>query len=70
MFLGEITGGEETYKNDPDLAKGNILAIEWKSVDELRGVVFHPKEILPLLEKGIKDGFSGGAVYIDPEGTG
>ena len=70
IFLGEIISGEETHLNDPDLAKANILAIEWKSVDELRQVVFHPRGILQLLEKGIKDGFSGGAVYLEPEVTG
>lgn len=70
IFLGEILGGQETHLNDPDLAKGNILGIEWKSVDELKQAVFHPKRILPLLEKGIEDGFSGGAVYVEPDVTG
>ena len=70
VFLGEIIGGEETHLNDPDFHKGNILAIEWKSVDELRQVVFHPKGILPWLEKGIENDFSGGAVYLEPDVTG
>ena len=70
IFLGEIVGGEETHLNDPDLAKGDILGIEWKTLDELRRVVFHPRGILPLLEKGIETGFSGGAVCLEPEVTG
>ena len=64
VFLGEITGGKETHLNDPTLNKGHITAIEWKTIDELKKEVFHPRDILPLIQKGIKNGFSEGGIYL------
>ncbi len=67
IFLAETISGEETHLKDPCLDKGHIEAIAWKSVDELRELVFFPEGILDYVEKGIRDGFKDGAIYLNPD---
>lgn len=65
IFLGEIVNGKETHLKDPCLEKGHILALEWKTIEELKKEKFYP-DILEELEKDINNNFQG-KIYLQPE---
>ncbi len=67
IFLGKIISGDETHLNDPCLKEGNIVSIEWRTVAELKQATFHPKDILPLLEKDMSNRFKGECRFLDAE---
>ena len=64
IFLGKILGGKETHLNDPALAKGNILGIEWMEIKKLNKVTFYLVEIIHLLQKYYLSNFKNGGVYV------
>ena len=65
IFKGEIISGKETHLNDPCLDKGNITAIEWKTIQELEDSTFFPKEALSHIKRGMDNNFSEGFSYLN-----
>ena len=65
IFLGQIINGRKTHLKDPDINKKHIHAVEWKTINELKKVVFHPKDVLLKIEKDLKNNFKNNAVYLE-----
>jgi 8-oxo-dGTP diphosphatase len=63
IFLGLITGGEETNAFDVDKFH-HIEAIEWIDIDKLGEIDFRPAGIIKILQDDFKSNFQNAGVYV------
>ncbi|MEK6874966.1 MAG: NUDIX domain-containing protein [Nanoarchaeota archaeon] len=65
VILGNITGGYIVKGFDPENKGCNILKeVTWISVDELKNLNFHPKQLREALPTAFKSDFADATTYL------